>query len=533
MALLQDESLQEATSHYGDRLYSVCDNVRGMESFLQKRNLITKEQLFENLDPQFFQDSNAWYTYRQYVQLMSNVSTYHKTLLNNQDYYEMGAHSIRTQNSFWYRYLSLLSIETLFREASRTSHKMQNAYSIRMSLKEPGRLDLILQDTPEFSQISFGNECHYFCGVTSALMNLNGLSRFRQDHTICGKSLLQLLKRQYAQAHFKIEEKSEGLYVDGKFLARRIPIAELAVRHPELSRHIKQSAWEICNDLIWNDKHLLRIGEIYNAPFCLIKIHYEPVHLLERLRQFFRNKETQSTQGLEEHIAFTKDKLDEAQAALMESQRKSKILRMYVRPSLVEQIDEGANPLDLEPEEVGMAILFQDIIGFTEMVESMSPQKVVEMLNRHFDNACSAILQHEGEVDKIIGDCIMAIFQSADQAVMAALALQKSVSENNELMQNRFGKQLQCGIGIHYGQVILGNVGGSQKLDYTIIGDAVNTASRIEALTRKYEASILVSHEVLQAMQNPQNVHATHLAEEVLRGKSTPTQLYSITIGEN
>ena len=90
---------------------------------------------------------------------------------------------------------------------------------------------------------------------------------------------------------------------------------------------------------------------------------------------------------------------------------------------------------------------------------------------------------------------------------------------------------LECGIGIHYGKVILGNVGGTSKLDYTIIGDAVNTAARIEVLTRKYNTPVMASQDVLSALKNPAAVHAKELAEEVLRGKSTPTRLFAILPG--
>ncbi len=137
-----------------------------------------------------------------------------------------------------------------------------------------------------------------------------------------------------------------------------------------------------------------------------------------------------------------------------------------------------AQDYEIPEEEKELAILFADIKGFTTRSESMTPHEVIEMLNRVFDVATRAVDDFGGDIDKFIGDAILAVFPSASTALKAALRIQRELCAGGVYDDDN---QVQLRIGIHFGKVIRGSVGGNQRWDLTLIGDTVNTAQRLES----------------------------------------------------
>ncbi|MFT7620279.1 MAG: adenylate cyclase [Planctomycetota bacterium] len=185
-------------------------------------------------------------------------------------------------------------------------------------------------------------------------------------------------------------------------------------------------------------------------------------------------------------------------------------------------------------QEREIAILFSDLRGFTPLVERHLPYDIVHILNRHFHGAGEAVLRNHGRIDKYIGDAIMALFGLEDEdpklacrnAVLAAKELVDSLEGLNKYVEKHFGERLQCGVGIHFGKVVVGDLGHHAHREFTVIGDAVNIASRIESMTKDAQTSILTSRIVKDFA--PDLVPSTHPLEVSLKGKSGTFDLFEV-----
>lgn len=176
-----------------------------------------------------------------------------------------------------------------------------------------------------------------------------------------------------------------------------------------------------------------------------------------------------------------------------------------------------------------MAVMFADIRGFTTLSETMSPQENLRFLNAYLGRMERAIAQHNGFIDKYIGDAIMALFEGdADLAVDAAISMLKALSEYNQERLKAGRSAIRIGIGLDTGPLILGTIGGVHRMETTAIGDAVNLASRLEELTKQYSVSILVSHRLLAALHNPSKYSIRFIDRLYVRGRTQPVAVYEV-----
>ena len=193
-----------------------------------------------------------------------------------------------------------------------------------------------------------------------------------------------------------------------------------------------------------------------------------------------------------------------------ERTRLRQIFGRYVSDAVVEKLLATGKQPNLGGEAVTVTVLFSDIRNFTPMSESLAPQEVVELLNNYFSRACEPILEQGGTVDKFIGDAIMAVFGSpapypdhARRAIAAALALAERASDFQAWIARRFPdrdwQDFHIGIGLHTGEVVVGNVGSPKRFEFTAIGDTVNTASRLESLTKELGWTIVASAATIKA----------------------------------
>jgi adenylate cyclase len=177
-----------------------------------------------------------------------------------------------------------------------------------------------------------------------------------------------------------------------------------------------------------------------------------------------------------------------------ERARIRKIFSRYVADEVVEKLLAAGKLPDLGGEVFQVTVLFSDIRNFTTISENLGPRQVVEMLNTYLSQACEPILAQGGTVDKFIGDAVMAVFGApvsypdhARRALQAALDLAQKAQEFRAWMRRRFSQlelpDFAIGIGLHTGEAIVGNIGSPKRLEFTSIGDTVNTASRLESLT--------------------------------------------------
>ncbi|MEI8093631.1 MAG: adenylate/guanylate cyclase domain-containing protein [Spirochaetales bacterium] len=180
-----------------------------------------------------------------------------------------------------------------------------------------------------------------------------------------------------------------------------------------------------------------------------------------------------------------------------------------------------------------VTVLFSDLRGFTALSEGLEPARVVELLSLYQEQMVAAIFEHGGTLDKFIGDGIMATFgtphpapDDASRALQAALAMQTRLRGLNNTLSGRGFPPLRQGIGIHSGPVIAGNVGTASRLEYTVIGDTVNTASRLEALCKQTGDEVLVSEQLVAALGDPRWTFEPRGSLEV-RGKAKPLAVFT------
>lgn len=237
----------------------------------------------------------------------------------------------------------------------------------------------------------------------------------------------------------------------------------------------------------------------------------------------------QLASALQEQTRF-QEKADEAL-------RLTQTFQKFVPRQFVEHFAKhGESSLELgRADEDDVAILFCDIRGFTGLSERMKPQELMKFLNSYFLRMNDPIHQNSGFIDKFIGDAIMALFDhpdgdaadKADDSLNAALDLHKALAMYNQHRANSGYSAIEIGIGIHYGAVIIGTVGSDDRMDTTVIGDSVNIASRLEALTSKYSADIIVSEQLLDTTSHTE-LNTRMLDWVKVKGRRTPLKIYEV-----
>lgn len=216
-----------------------------------------------------------------------------------------------------------------------------------------------------------------------------------------------------------------------------------------------------------------------------------------------------------------------------DKRRFKRMMSRYLSPAVLNSI--GADPDAFAQARVGareeLTILFSDIRSFTSISEKLPPERVVEMLNHYFSAMTQAIFNHQGTIDKFIGDAIMAFWgaplrtdQHAKKAILAALEMKQKLVEVNRWLEENQLPPVKIGIGLHTGEAILGNIGSDYKLDYTIIGDNVNLASRMEGLTKQYGCEILLTEDTYKRISD--SICCAVIDRVRVKGKHEPILIY-------
>lgn len=227
------------------------------------------------------------------------------------------------------------------------------------------------------------------------------------------------------------------------------------------------------------------------------------------------------------------DAFNTMSAGLAERDRVRDLLDKNVSPAVAARLlREGAA---LGGEEREVTVLFCDLRGFTPLSEGLAPRELVALLNRYLDRMSAAIEAEGGVIDKYIGDEIMALFgaplpepDAADRAVRAALAMRAALAELNLELAAEGRPPLAFGVGINTARVVAGNIGSHRRLNYSVIGDGVNLAARLQTLTRRAEfaADILVSGHTRAALVSGYSLR--DLGEVVVKGKSLAVRVHAV-----
>jgi adenylate cyclase len=203
----------------------------------------------------------------------------------------------------------------------------------------------------------------------------------------------------------------------------------------------------------------------------------------------------------------------------------------YFAPNLIEQITSQEGEVQLGGAKRPVVIFFSDIRGFTPMSEQMLPDDIARLLTEYFTEMVEIVFKHGGTLGKFMGDAIMALWgapiaheDDPDRAMLAAIEMQQVLAELNAKWEQDGRQRVNIGIGINFGEVFAGNIGSQQRLEYTVIGDAVNVASRL--CSKAAPGDILVSEPFMQALKNPPRAEALEPLE--LKGKAKRVPVYRV-----
>lgn len=220
---------------------------------------------------------------------------------------------------------------------------------------------------------------------------------------------------------------------------------------------------------------------------------------------------------------------------LIELKQRKKTLatfKKYVAPQVVEQLMNKKDlHIDLSGELKDIAVMFVDIRGFTTLSERLEPKQIVDILNTYLNLTSTVIFENLGTLDKFIGDATMAVFNSpfdlddyVYRAVKTAVSIAKGNQKIAEQIRKKYDVEVGFGIGVHCGDAVIGNIGSEKRLDFTAIGDTVNTASRLESNAKA--GQVLVSEEIVKRLEKRIKVNC--LGELSLKGKTQKMDVYEV-----
>lgn len=206
-------------------------------------------------------------------------------------------------------------------------------------------------------------------------------------------------------------------------------------------------------------------------------------------------------------------------------------LARYLSPQIVDQIIKKDVQVNLGGDRKVVTVLFSDIRNFTRISESLPPDKLVQLLNEYFTEMARIIFENQGSLDKYIGDAIVAVFgslipleNSGQTAVKAAVQMMKEMSSLNDRWKNQYGFMMDIGIGINTGEVFLGNVGSPERMEFTVIGNTVNIASRFSEVAKA--GQILMTKETLAGLKT--DIKYEELPPTEIKGKAGKIEVFEI-----
>jgi len=222
--------------------------------------------------------------------------------------------------------------------------------------------------------------------------------------------------------------------------------------------------------------------------------------------------------------------LNEMANGLQERDHVKEVFGRYIATQVSDKILKGQ--VNLGGESKRISILFSDIRNFTGMSEAMTPQQVVAFLNDYFSEMVDAVFENGGVLDKFIGDGLMAVFGALDEpdhekhAVQTALRMKALLGKINGTRGMHGLPPIAIGVGIHTDEVIVGNIGSRKRLEYTVVGDGVNTSSRLQGLNKEFGTTILISETTHAAVRD--DFECRQMPEAQLRGKSKNLLFYEV-----
>lgn len=225
------------------------------------------------------------------------------------------------------------------------------------------------------------------------------------------------------------------------------------------------------------------------------------------------------------------DRLEEGEEEIARQAKLRGDLGRFVSAELVEALVAGEHSLELGGRRRSISVLFADVVAFTPMAESRDPETVVQLLNELFTVLTELVFRHGGTVDKFIGDCIMAVWGApveaadhADRALACAEDMMSFLETGRAQWRERFGVELRLAIGVNSGDAIVGNIGSDERMEYTVVGDVVNVAARLEALAAPDQVLVAEGTKALAS----DRFELRRLGARQLVGREKETEVYEL-----
>ena len=288
-----------------------------------------------------------------------------------------------------------------------------------------------------------------------------------------------------------------------------------------------------------NIKTMILMGIILILSFLLSivisRFYSKPLLRLKDCAQSIANGNYDIRTGITtgDELGILSDTFNDMAVSLKEKELMYDTFGKVVTPEIRNWLLQGNT--NLGGETVCATILFCDIRGFTTLSEQINPKQVVTLLNKYFSSMEQCIVKHKGIINKYIGDAIMAIFgvplSNPNQALDAyncCLDMRKTLIELNKELEAENLPQIRFGIGLHTGNVLAGNIGSNSRMEYTVIGDTVNVASRIESLCKEYNCDLLISETTVEGMVSCEGdlPMLQSMGETQIRGRKTAITIY-------
>ena len=269
--------------------------------------------------------------------------------------------------------------------------------------------------------------------------------------------------------------------------------------------------------------------------FFLMRSFHAPTRSLVRFSESLQQGEfsSRSPTFSNDEFGLLASTFNDAAAGLQKREQIRETFGKMVSPSVAEKLIESDGTLCGEEKEI--TILFSDLRSFTSLSERTSPTELVDLLNSYFECMARPIQENNGVINKFIGDAIMAIFGApaddsdhAKSAVRAGLGMLAELEGFNERVSKEH--TLAMGIGIHTGKVIVGTIGTPDRMEYTVIGDNVNLAARLESVTKEQGAPLILSRQTVEAAGDCDGVVFRSLGITPIKGKAKPVEIFEVVV---
>lgn len=235
-----------------------------------------------------------------------------------------------------------------------------------------------------------------------------------------------------------------------------------------------------------------------------------------------------------DEVGYLAERFNAMVAGLRRGELMRNLLNLYVSPEVArEALEHGTS---LGGQLVECTVLFSDIRSFTTLSEQLDPGDLIVLLNRYMSQMVEVIVSQGGMVNKFGGDSLLAVFGTplnplpdhAVSAIRAALRMRTALVEFNQAQAAAGGSQLQCGIGLTTGKVVAGNVGGKERIEYTVIGDTVNLAARLQAMSKELHHDLLLNEEAYFQARDKMQLDVHKITGVTVRGKNEPLTIYAL-----